>query len=459
MSKRKTQPAAPQWTNEPDVLARLTIRLIQTGERRRFDRLLKEKHYLHSATLVGATLRYVVEVDGHWAALLTFSSAAWHLKPRDRWLHWNAPQVPQRRHLIAQNSRFLILCPPGQCPNLASRALKLVGQRLSADWQERFGHPILALETFVDPQHYRGTCYKAAGWERLGPTQGCARVWQDFYLDTESPKELWVRPLGPNALERLRAPQLDGALAAHARPTAPSCPLAFTHLTPLWSAFHAKLTDPRAESGQRYKLATLLTLTALAMAAGCQGPHAIFEFAQSLTHHQRRALRCPPLKHHPKQFHVPCERTFRRLLDTLAPASLKTVLVAWMAAQEITPLTQLHWDGKVLKNTRLSEDPDDDTPLTLVNVMTPDQRLVEQISVPLGTNEQNAMSQRLPEMDLAGLLVTADAAHTTKDNCRQLTQGNGADYFFFIKGNQSNAQAKAEQLLPGVFPPSSPNIG
>ena len=447
---------ALRWADEPTLLQRLTVRLLASSERRRFDRLLKEKHYLHNPTLVGQVLRYVVEIDGQWVALLTFSSAAWHLTARDRWLEWSPRQVEERRHLIAQNSRFLLLTSPGECPNLASRALRLGCDRLASDWEKHFGHPVLAVETFVDPQQYRGTCYKAAGWERLGPTQGYGRVWRDFYTDTEHPKELWVRALGKGALGQLRAKQLEPTLAQHARPVPPSCPLPFAHLTPLWSAFHQHLTDPRNRSGQSHPLATILTLITLAMMAGCQGPHAIFQFAQSLTHPQRRALRCRPRKNKPKQYDVPCERTFRRMLEALDPEKLKTVLVQWMAAQELKPLTQLHWDGKVLKNARVS---DDDTPLTLVNVMTPDQRLVEQIQVPVGTNEQAAMSQRLPDLNLAGLLVTADAAHTTQANCFQLTNGNRTDYFLFLKGNQPNAKAKAEQLLPGKLPPSGPDAG
>jgi hypothetical protein len=454
MAKLTEPKVALRWADEPTLLQRVTVRLLAPSERRRFDRLLKERHYLHNPTLVGQALRYVVEIDGQWVALLTFSSAAWHLKPRDRWLEWSPRQVEERRHLIAQNSRFLLLTPPGECPNLASRALRLGCDRLVSDWEKHFGHPVLAVETFVDPEQYRGTCYKAAGWERLGPTQGYGRVWRDFYTDTEHPKELWVRALGKGALERLRAEHLEPALAQHARQVPPACPLTFVQLTPLWSAFHQRMTDPRDPSGQRHQLATILVLITLAMMAGCQGPHAIFEFAQSLTHPQRRALRCRPRKNKPKQYDVPCERTFRRLLKALDPEHLKTLLVQWMAAQEIKPLTQLHWDGKVLKNARIS---DGDTPMTLVNVMTPDQRLVEQIQVPVGTNEQAAMSQRLPDLNLAGLLVTADAAHTTQANCCQLTNGNGTDYFFFLKGNQPNAKAKAEQLLPGKLPPSGPD--
>ena len=95
--------------------------------------------------------------------------------------------------------------------------------------------------------------------------------------------------------------------------------------------------------------------------------------------------------------------------------------------------------------------------LTLVNFITGQQRLVEQVAVPRNTNEEAAVAAQLPKMDLAGVCVTADAAHTTKANARQLTQGNGADYLLILKGNQPHALAKAQQLLAGVFPPGGPN--
>ena len=98
-----------------------------------------------------------------------------------------------------------MLAAPGQWPNLASRVLKLACECLSADWQGRFGCPVLVAETFVDPQRFRGTCYKSAGWEQSGETQGYGRDWQDFYPDTRQPKQLWVRPLGMGDWDQARA--------------------------------------------------------------------------------------------------------------------------------------------------------------------------------------------------------------------------------------------------------------
>jgi hypothetical protein len=102
--------------SEPMLLQAVTVRLIEERERERFDEELVTKHYLKNAHVVGRVLRYVAEYGGQWVALLVFNSAAYHLKVRDRWLHWVGRQVAQRRHLIAQNSRFLVLAAPGQWP-------------------------------------------------------------------------------------------------------------------------------------------------------------------------------------------------------------------------------------------------------------------------------------------------------------------------------------------------------
>lgn len=465
------------------LLSAVTLRLIAQSERDRFDELLATKHYLKNPNAVGQVLRYVAEYEGRWVGLLVFSSAALHLKARDRWLNWSARQVSERRHLIAQNARFLVLPDPSRWPNLASRVLKLVCERLAQDWQQHFGHPVLAVETFVDPQRFKGTCYKAAGWQLMGPTQGFERNWQDFYSDTQHPKELWVRALTVQALEQLRAAELPGALANPAGPPPPACPVATAQLNCLWECFRSQITDPRKPKGLRHQLASFLTLIALAVAAGCQGPHAIAEFAKSLNHGQRRHLRCRPRAGAPAQYDVPSERTFRRLLKKINCEQLKNVLTGWMQSQDPAALKVLHLDGKVLKNAAPAparpqaatpqespppqsceipmemQKPKADKALTLVNFLTTDQRLIDQIAVPSDTNEEAAVAAHLPAMDLAGVCVTADAAHTTKANCRQFTQNNGADYLLFLKANQPLALAKAEQLLPGAFPPSGHHGG
>lgn len=463
--------------DEERLLSELTVRLIELEERDRHDQLLEQEHYLHNATTVGQVLRYVAEYRGQWIAVLTFCSASLHLKARDRFLDWPARRVGERRHLIAQNNRFLVLPSTGRWPNVASRILKLVEQRLAQDWQEHFGHPVLLVETFVDPQRFRATCYRAAGWQALGQTQGFERCGQDFYLDTQHPKELWVHPLSPLALAQLRAPELASELVGRARPLPPPPPVQTAQMDSLWQHVQEQLIDPRRPRGIRHSLASMVCLATLAVAAGCQGPHAMAEFAESLNHGQRRRLRCrrrPGTRH---QFEVPCERTFYRLLEIIPPDQLRRTYAEWMAQIDPDPVQILHLDGKVLKNAdpappRLKEDaalaqaalavdipvelqkPKAEKALTLVNFQTPEQRLIDQIAVPQDTNEEAAVAAHLPALDLTAVLVIGDAAHTTKANCRLITQRKGGDYLFFLKGNQPHALAKAQQLLSGSFPPS-----
>src|SRR6266404_5540996 len=324
--------SSPGTPAEPMLLKEVTVRLIEDFERERFDEELVTKHYLKSARAVGRVLRYVAEYRGQWVALLMFSSAAFHIKLRDHWLGWSPHQLKERRHLIAQNSRFLVLAAPGRWPNLASRVLKLVGDRLAQDWQQHFGYPVQVAETFVDPQRFRGTCYKAAGWQQLGPTQGFKRDWQDFYTDTKHPKQLWVRPMTEQALAQVRGPELPPQLPDLQHPQPPACPVATARLVSLWEWFCKRMVDPRKPRGVRHQLASVLCLIALAIMAGCKGPHAIAEFAQTLNHAQRSRLRCRDRRGKPREYDVPSERTLRRLLKQVDPEELKAVLVNWMQA-------------------------------------------------------------------------------------------------------------------------------
>ena len=116
-------------------------------------------------------------------------------RPRDQWIGWKRELQFTRMHLIANNTRFLILGAPGCFPNLASFALAAMVQRLSADWSAAYGHSLLLAETFVDPSKFCGHMYKEAGWTRLGQTKGYARA-NGRYTDPHGvPKDLHVFPL------------------------------------------------------------------------------------------------------------------------------------------------------------------------------------------------------------------------------------------------------------------------
>lgn len=143
---------------------------------------------------------------------MVFNGAAKHLKLREQWIGWTGEQARRRLSLVVNHSRFLLL-PQKKVPNLGSKALRLVLERLSDDWQARYGHPVWVVETFVDPEQFRGTVYTANGWEELGQTEGWGRQRRDYYVKHDKPKRLFVRELCRNARRSLQAEHLKADLA------------------------------------------------------------------------------------------------------------------------------------------------------------------------------------------------------------------------------------------------------
>jgi len=154
-----------------DLGAMELVQVRRTAHEPLFNALLAAHHYLGYTQPVGAHLKYVVYAGERPLALFAWSSAPRHLAPRDRFIGWS---VHARRHnirFVAYNTRFLIL-PWVAVEHLASHLLARMTRRLSADWQSLYEHPIYFAETFVDPERFRGTCYRAANWVHLGNTTG-----------------------------------------------------------------------------------------------------------------------------------------------------------------------------------------------------------------------------------------------------------------------------------------------
>jgi hypothetical protein len=136
-----------------------------------FGTLLQAHHYLGYTRPVGEHLKYLVYAKERPVACLAWSSAPRHLAPRDRFIGWSAQARRQNIRLIAYNSRFLVL-PWIAVPHLASHLLGRMAKILSRDWEQVYAHPVYYLESFVDPQRFQGTCYRAANWRFLGRTTG-----------------------------------------------------------------------------------------------------------------------------------------------------------------------------------------------------------------------------------------------------------------------------------------------
>jgi hypothetical protein len=136
-----------------------------------FNSLLEQHHYLGYERPVGEHLKYLVKAGGQAIACLAWSSAPRHLKLRDRYLGWSEEARRRNVHLLAYNTRFLIL-PWIEVSHLASHILGRMAKIVPADWQRLYAHPIYWLETFVDTSRFAGTCYRAANWQEIGTTQG-----------------------------------------------------------------------------------------------------------------------------------------------------------------------------------------------------------------------------------------------------------------------------------------------
>jgi len=143
----------------------------RSGDEPLFNSLMEQYHYLGYEQPVGEHLKYLAWSQGRPIACLAWSSAPRHLGSRDRFIGWNAEARRHNIRFIAYNTRFLIL-PWVRVPHLASHILGKVTQGLSDDWQRMYGHPVYFAETFIDPERFRGTCYRAANWQLLGLTTG-----------------------------------------------------------------------------------------------------------------------------------------------------------------------------------------------------------------------------------------------------------------------------------------------
>jgi hypothetical protein len=143
----------------------------RSGDEPLFNSLIEQHHYLGYEQPVGEHLKYLVWAQGRPIACLAWSSAPRHLGSRDRFIGWSAEARRRNIRFIAYNTRFLIL-PWVQVEHLASHLLGRMARRLSEDWERVYGHPIYFLETFIDPERFRGTCYRAANWVVLGRTTG-----------------------------------------------------------------------------------------------------------------------------------------------------------------------------------------------------------------------------------------------------------------------------------------------
>lgn len=429
---------------DPFCQQAFVVRPARREERARWRELMQQHHYLGFERIVGESLCYVATRGADWVALLGWGSAALKCGPRDGWIGWERSLQWRRLHLIANNVRFLIL-PGWHQPNLASHLLALNLKRLSRDWELYLGHPILVAETFVDSARFRGTCYRAAGWQVLGQTRGFAKRNRRYWRHGQ-PKLVLVRPLVADAVSRLVAPFLP----PHTRQRKEIPWMIDANCLPLAGDgglmdLLQTLVDPRKPRGVRHPVVTIVAIAVCAALSGARSFCAIAQWAQGLSREALQQLGS-------KRWRPPSEPTLRRVLQRIDADRLDAEIGQWLTRHHPLAGRAVAVDGKTLRGGHDQRQP---APHLLSAILHQEAVVIGQIAVEEKTNEIPKLPQLLDPLPLEGAVVTADALHTQQDTARYLVETKKADYLFIVKDNQPTLRQDIVDLELNSFPPSA----
>ncbi len=323
----------------------IIVRPVRNSEESIFREIMQAHHYLGALPKIGNTLWYVATYRNDWQALLIFSAAALKCGVRDHWIGWDFRHQYDRLNLLANNSRFLIL-PHSHHKNLASKVLSLCKHRIQQDWINRFGHPLLLLETFVDPTRFNGTIYKAANWRFVGYTKGYQRTRSGYSNTRKSSKMVFIQPLQRNARTLLSRPILNKRYQTGVQ----RMKLSAQHMKSL-PYFFKDVTDPRRAQGRRHRIEVVLSIAAAAILCGMCGYRAISDWTQGLSQNARARFRC---RYRNKKYIIPSESIIRDVLIRVDPVELDQALQKWNEEYGSTD-ESLAIDGKTMCNA-LDED-------------------------------------------------------------------------------------------------------
>jgi len=438
----------------------LSVAPIRAGDQARFDAQLDEHHWL-GHRMVGETVRYAAtDANGEWVALLGFASPAFSCGPRDQFIGWSRETQSRRLRFVASNQRFCIL-PAGRRQNTASAVMSRALKRLSADWVDAWGHPVLLVETFVDPSRHLGTCYGASSFLRLGETAGYGRR-SGTYVEHGQVKDVYVRALHRYSVKVLAGTFDHPLLSTNPRSSVAQIDFNTADLSSLIERIET-ITDPRDPRGVRHDFASTLVLIACATLAGNKSLVELSEWCDGssqevLTRLGARispssGLRIPP-----------SYATIRRAAMAVDADEFDLIVNTWAAQQadlrSKTPvraepadsdhtdsgdegsggganagadLVGVAVDGKAVRGAKRS----DGTQVQLLAALRHDtgmvigQRNVENDK----TNEILAFAPLLEPLKLVGRVITADAMHTQKKAAR-LVVGKKGHYIFGVKENQ-----------------------
>ena len=412
----------------------VSVRLVRPDECTRWNALMNQHHYLGFKRFAGRGLRYVFEWRGDWVGLAGWQSGAFKCGARDRWIGWTQKLQFARLHLIANNTRFLILGAPGCFPNLASFALAAMVRRLSDDWSAAYGHSLLLTETFVDPSRFCGHMYKAAGWTELGCTKGYARTNGRYTNPHGVSKDIHVFPLRRDTRRRMCAPDpLPDPLLPNPMGRASALPP--HRLSSLYEEL-IRVPDFRRAQGRKHTIASVLAIVIVARIAGIESGIGAAQFARALNQIELKALGAwlnPEKKwfNPKKQYEPPSKSVIYRVLEIADPAVIETVLKRW-SNPRLNIGSALAADGKRLRGANRNGDAHFET-ATLV---------AHDTGLPVASHgfhdengERSAIRALLEEVSIAGRVITVDALHTVRDTARSIVESHNADYLMTVKAN------------------------
>ncbi len=423
--------------------------------------------------MVGETVRYAAtDASGEWVALLGFASPAFSCGPRDRFIGWSRETQSRRLRFVASNQRFCIL-PAGRRQNTASAVMSRALKRLSADWVDAWGHPVMLVETFVDPSRHIGTCYGASSFLRVGETAGYGRR-SGTYVEHGQVKDVYVRALHRYSVKVLAGTFDHPLLSTNPRSSVAQIDFNTADLSSLIERIET-ITDPRDPRGVRHDFASTLVLIACATLAGNKSLVELSEWCDGSSQEvlTRLGARISPST---GLRMAPSYATIRRAAMAVDADEFDLIINTWAAQQadrkRPTPvrpvvtnpnsviedepdhtdcgdedcgdeggsatgvgaqLVGVAVDGKAVRGAKRP----DGTQVQLLAALRHDtgmvigQRNVENDK----TNEILAFAPLLEPLNLVGRVVTADAMHTQK-KAAGLVIGKGGHYIFGVKENQ-----------------------
>jgi len=183
-------------------IGRITLQVVRgTTASRLWNEYVARYHYFGCKAMAGSQIRYNVFAGDQIVACTSFCACAWKLKDREKFIGWSDAQRQKNLQLVINNARFLVL-PWIQCKGLASKILSLAARQLPNDWLSRYGFSPVLLETFVEYERHKGTCYKAATWINVGRTAGRGKK-STSHKHRIPAKDIWLYPLRKNFVDKL----------------------------------------------------------------------------------------------------------------------------------------------------------------------------------------------------------------------------------------------------------------